>query len=289
MGRVNNQPPADPNQGQLVDESEQLYCYGHPKTPTRLRCTRCERPICGRCAIPASVGQHCPECVAEARRSAPRVRSALRANAPVTYALLAINIGMFVLTLLTGDLIFNRFAEIKALVALGEWYRLITPMFLHAGILHLLLNSYVLFTFGPEVEQAYGSRRFALIYFLSGFTGAVGSYLFSLGTSVGASGAIFGIVGALVAFLYGKRGSAMAFGYMRNILGFVGLNLAFGFFFPQIDNFAHIGGLLGGLILGYGLDVTRARKPSLALQILAVAGVGAVGVALAVYRTATFF
>ncbi|MDQ4028189.1 MAG: rhomboid family intramembrane serine protease, partial [Actinomycetota bacterium] len=77
---MDQQPPGA--SGPALEESEETYCYGHPNTPTRLRCSRCERPICGRCAIPASVGQHCPECVAEARKTAPRVRSAVAAQAP---------------------------------------------------------------------------------------------------------------------------------------------------------------------------------------------------------------
>ena len=105
---------------------------------------------------------------------------------------------------------------------------------------------------------------------------------------MGASGAIFGVVGALVAFLYGKRGSALAIGYMQRILMFVGLNLVLGFVIPQIDNFAHIGGLVGGALLGYALDTSRERRPSPALQLLGVAGVVAVGVAVTILRTANF-
>ncbi|MGH2701068.1 MAG: rhomboid family intramembrane serine protease [Actinomycetota bacterium] len=285
---MNQPPPNDPQPGPAVDESEQLYCYGHPKKPTRLRCSRCDRPICGQCAVPASVGQHCPECVAEARRSTPRVRTAMQANSPVVTAILAINIGVFVLTFFGADVIFERLAEDKFAIASGEWWRLITPMFLHANLVHIFFNSYVLYIFGPELEQAYGSRRFALIYVVSGFTGAVGSYAFSCSPSVGASGAIFGVVGALVAFLYGKRGSALAIGYMQRILMFVGLNLVLGFVIPQIDNFAHIGGLIGGALLGYALDTSRERKPSPALQVLGVAVVIAVGVAVVMLRTANF-
>src|ERR671915_1652945 len=80
-----------------VETTEVETCYLHPDTPTKLRCSRCDRPICGRCAIPASVGQHCPECVAEARRSAPRVKSALRATAPATFTILGINVVVFVI------------------------------------------------------------------------------------------------------------------------------------------------------------------------------------------------
>src|SRR5918911_3710385 len=87
---------------QLVRETDVTYCYGHPHTPTKLRCSRCDRPICGRCAIPASVGQHCPECVAEARRSSPRVKRVNTSAAPAVYAILGINLVVFVLQLASG-------------------------------------------------------------------------------------------------------------------------------------------------------------------------------------------
>src|ERR687895_2650521 len=93
--RVSSVPP-DASQ-RALEEDQRAFCYGHPDTPTGLRCTRCDRPICGRCAIPASVGQHCPECVAEARRSAPKVRSALRATAPVVMTILIINVVMWLI------------------------------------------------------------------------------------------------------------------------------------------------------------------------------------------------
>ncbi|MGH2749708.1 MAG: rhomboid family intramembrane serine protease [Actinomycetota bacterium] len=287
---MSQQPPAEPNQRQVVDESEQLYCYGHPKTPTRLRCSRCERPICGRCAIPASVGQHCPECVAEARKSAPKVRTALRANAPGVYTIIGINVAVWLIQLLVPGFT-DRFADVPQLVAQGEWWRLITSMFLHADggsffLLHILLNCYILYIYGPEVEQLFGTPTFVAMYLTSGFMGNAFSYAFGpfFISSLGASGAVFGVVGFLIAYLYKRRHSAALGNYLRGLLAFVGLNLVFGFTVPGINNWAHIGGLIGGLALGALMD-RRRKKPSPLLAGAALGAVLVVGVALILWRT----
>jgi membrane associated rhomboid family serine protease len=271
-----------------VDESEETYCYGHPNTPTKLRCSRCGRPICGRCAIPASVGQHCPECVAEARRTAPKVRSAIAAQAPGVVAILAINVGVFLLQHLVPGLT-QRFALIPGAIAEGQWWRLFTAMVLHAPqfVFHILMNSLVLWIYGPHVERAFGTPRFLLLYVVSGFIGSVTSYAFGpvnvLG--VGASGAIFGIAGVLLVYLYHRRSSTFVYAEMRNVMAFVGLNLVLGFVLPNIDYLAHLGGLLGGIALALGFDRTnKSASPALGLATLLLV-VGA-GIALLIYRTA---
>ncbi|MGH2699441.1 MAG: rhomboid family intramembrane serine protease [Actinomycetota bacterium] len=286
---MNRQPP-DPNRPQVVDESEQLYCYGHPKTPTRLRCSRCERPICGRCAIPVSVGQHCPECVAEARKSAPKVRSALRANAPGVYAIIGINVVVWIIQLLVPDFT-GRFADVPQAVATGEWWRLITSMFMHADagsffLLHILLNCYILYIYGPEVEQLYGTPTFLAMYLTSGFLGNAFSYAFGpfFISSLGASGAVFGVVGILIAYLFKRRHSAALGDYLRGLLFFVGLNLVFGFTVPGINNWAHIGGLVGGLALGALMDRRRA-KPGHLVAAASVLAIVVIGVTMVVWRT----
>src|SRR5688500_13450135 len=173
MDRTTGSSELAPGIGTTAPE-ETEYCYGHPKTPTKLHCSRCDRPICGRCAIPASVGQHCPNCVAEARKAAPKVRSALRANAPVVFTLLVINVTLWVLQSFAPGLgLTERFASFPPAIAAGEWFRLITPMFLHAPntFWHIGFNSYALFIFGPNVEQAFGHVRFLALYLISVFTG----------------------------------------------------------------------------------------------------------------------
>jgi membrane associated rhomboid family serine protease len=281
------------------ETSEETYCYLHPDTPTKLRCTRCDRPICGRCAIPASVGQHCPNCVAEARRSAPKVRSALRATAPVVMTILIVNVVMWVIQTAAPseprtpyDIVTWALGAIPERIAAGEWYRLITPMFLHAPdmIWHIGFNSYALFIFGPNMEQALGRRRFLLLYLLAGFTGSALSYAFaSCGqVGVGASGAIFGVLGGLLVFLYNRRRSTFVRQYMRNIILLIGVNLVFGFVFPGIDNFAHIGGLVGGAAIGLSLDEAPGGTLSPANRFLGVTAVVVAAVVLVAWRTATF-
>ena len=268
---------------QLTEQDDQLYCYGHPKEPTRLRCSRCDRPICGRCAIPASVGQHCPECVAEARRSAPKVRTAMQAVAPATMAIIGIDIFVFVLQTLLGGEVTSELMLSPSLVDQGEWWRLLTPMLVHAGALHLFLNMYILFLYGPTVEQTFGTVRFVIMFLASGFLGSAFSYAFPpANPSVGASGAIFGLVGVLLVYFYRRRRSQFMGHYLRSMSIFIVANLAFGFLFPGIDNFAHIGGLLGGALLGLGFDRGQASEASspIGLQISTAVGVVALGLLL---------
>lgn len=169
----------------------------------------------------------------------------------ITYVILAINIIVFALESITGaDVWFSFGAKINASIVAGEWWRLITPMFLHAGLAHIAFNSYALYSFGPQVEAVFGYRRFLFIYLLSGVSGAVFSFAFSARPSVGASGAIFGLIGALLIYLFRHR---VAFGEMGRrrlveILALAGINLIIGLS-PGIDNWGHVGGLFGGAVL----------------------------------------
>jgi membrane associated rhomboid family serine protease len=283
-------PPTD-DAATRVDESEETYCYGHPKTPTRLRCSRCDRPICGRCAIPASVGQHCPECVAEARRSSPRVKRVNTSAAPAVYAILGINLVVFVLQLASGgpggpnDELLARFAGSPPAIALGEWYRLLTPMFLHLSVAHIALNSMALYFIGPPVEQAFGTARFVVMYVIGGFTGSVASYVFgSCGGGAGASGAIFGIMGVLLVYTAQRRSNAMMNAFFGNILFWLGLNLVFGLVAPNIDIWAHLGGLVGGMLLALGFDRGAVLRPA-GVQVATALGVVGLGIVLVVLRT----
>lgn len=255
---------------------ETEYCYGHPKTPTKLHCSRCDRPICGRCAIPASVGQHCPECVAEARKSTPKVRSAMMAKSPVVMTILAINVIVFI-----GQQLFPEVSEKLImdpfLISNGEYWRLITPIFIHLGVLHIFMNSYILYSLGPNVEEAFGSVRFALMYLATGFLATAASFALPPETrSLGASGAVFGMAGVLFVYLYRRRMSAFVAQYLRSVMVFIGLNLVFGFVFPGIDNVAHIGGLIGGVILGTGFDrEDQLKSVTGVISLLVVAAAGA--------------
>jgi len=178
----------------------------------------------------------------------------------VTYGLLAINVLVFLAMTLAGGstnpivLVFFG-AKVNQLIVAGQIWRLLTSMFLHIGLMHLLFNSYALFLLGMEVERLYGSARFLVIYLLAGLWGSLASFAFSPHLSAGASGAIFGLLGTLVAFFLRHREMFGEFGRQRlmSLLGVAGLNLVFGFTVPGIDNFAHLGGLISGTLLGWSL------------------------------------
>jgi len=139
----------------------------------------------------------------------------------------------------------------------GEVWRLFTSMFLHIGLMHLFFNGYALFIFGLEMERIYGPDRFIVVYVLAGLFGSLASFAARgpLTLSAGASGAIFGVIGMNLAFFLLHRDSFGQFGRQRMVstLVIIGVNLMFGFTVNGIDNYAHIGGLVAGFALGYGL------------------------------------
>lgn len=139
------------------------------------------------------------------------------------------------------------------LIAQGQYWRLLAATFLHGGIAHLLMNSFSLFVLGPDTERIYGTARFTALYLLAGLSGSIASYAFSAAPSVGASGAIFGLFGGLAVFFYSARHVLGEFGrsQLRGIFAILLVNLLFGLSNPGIDNFGHLGGLLGGLVAGW--------------------------------------
>ncbi|MBC8162860.1 MAG: rhomboid family intramembrane serine protease [Roseiflexaceae bacterium] len=178
----------------------------------------------------------------------------------------------------------------------GEYWRLLTPMFLHGSVLHILFNGYSLFSLGPMVERFFGSARFLGLYFISGLAGSIASYAFSPSLSVGASGAIFGLVGGLAVFFYVSRKTfgEMARQQLGSLVTVMMLNLFIGFT-PggNIDNFAHIGGLLGGALLGWLLAPRftvddRLYPPELARSYLPFGWPGALAVLAALAALVLF-
>ncbi len=146
----------------------------------------------------------------------------------------------------------------------GEYYRLFTSMFLHAGLAHLFFNAFALYSFGMDVERFLGTARFIAIYVLAGLAGSVASYVTSPNPSLGASGAIFGLVGAMGAFFLKTRHvfQEMSRQQIANLIFMVLLNLGIGFTTPRIDNAAHIGGLLMGALAGYALSPELRPDPT---------------------------
>ena len=179
------------------------------------------------------------------------------------YFFLAVNILIFVIQQFTNpDQWFYWGAKINEFIVAGEWWRLVTPMFLHLNLIHVAVNSYSLFAFGQQVESVLGYRRFMGVYLLSGVAGTVASFAFSPNPSVGASGAIFGLVGAMLVYFYRHRQLFGEMGRRRlmDILVIAGINLVIGLS-PGIDNWGHVGGLLGGALLAWLLGPLYVVQP----------------------------
>jgi rhomboid protease GluP len=190
-----------------------------------------------------------------------RVSFALPFSKPVvTWILLGIIILVFGLETLAGgstntEVLVRMGAKVNPLIASGEYWRLLSAMFLHIGIMHLAFNGYALVAIGTELERILGWQRFLTIYILSGLFGGLASYAFSASLSAGASGAIFGMIGALAAFFLRHRQQLGSWGQRRlaNIAFLIVINLFLGFTQPGIDNMAHLGGLVSGFCLGWAL------------------------------------
>lgn len=162
-------------------------------------------------------------------------------------------IGLRVGGLPINDLLLDLGQKDNAGIAGGEYYRFLTSMFLHGGLLHIGFNAWVLYAIGPESERIYGTPRFLALYFIAGFAGGVASYLRSPIPAVGASGAIFGLIGGLAAFYYSSRKllGEISRQQLGSLVTVIMINLLIGFSTPRIDNNAHIGGLIGGALVGW--------------------------------------
>jgi len=217
------------------------------------------------------------------------LRQIFRREHPVTSTLIVINTAVFLALEILGDstdpallVRFGALAHQK--VWDGEYWRIFTPMFLHIGILHFLFNTYALFILGRVVEYLLGSSCFGLLYLTSGICGCIGSLLFSTRISAGASGAIFGLLGALLAIEYIMRGGLAGLfggGLRGSVLPIIVINLVLGWVVPLIDNNAHIGGLLAGCATGYFMAARRsgqvrhfARSAVMLAAFAALAGMG---------------
>jgi rhomboid protease GluP len=183
---------------------------------------------------------------------------------PVTILLLIAIAAGYVLQLVYGDAITAAGANYGPAIRAGQYWRLVTSMFLHGGLLHLALNGWALFQLGSLLELLMGPRRMLLVYFVTGIAGSLASATFTQKPSVGASGAIFGLLGALIAFLLRRRGALTPQGksILMQLVGWAVINVFFGFSTPGIDNSAHLGGCAAGLLLGFVLPEPRRTLPA---------------------------
>ena len=261
-------------------------CPRHPDRESYVRCQRCGRPTCPECQREAPVGVQCVDCVAQARREAPVVRTALggraRGGRPVvTLALIGACVAMYVLQVASANAVTNLLAFYPPVAGSQPW-RYLTSAFLHspggAVPLHLLFNMYVLYLTGPALEQLLGRGRFLALYLVSAFGGSVAFQLVWALTggpasfAVGASGAVFGLFGALLVV---QRRLRVPVGQIGVVLA---INLVLSFVLPGIAWEAHLGGLVTGAAVA-ALLVRAPRRP--ALQAAGVAAVAAVWVVLA--------
>lgn len=186
----------------------------------------------------------------------------------ITYALIIINVLMFLAMYLFGNgstdiqTLINFGATVDVLIKQGELFRLLTSAFLHIGILHLALNMYALYIIGPQIESFLGKTKFITIYLFSAITGNLLSMVFANNTiGAGASGAIFGLLGSLLYFGYHYR--VYLGGVLRSqIIPLIALNLLLGFIMPGIDNAAHVGGLIGGILITMALGIKYKSSKS---------------------------
>jgi len=279
------------------------YCYRHPDRETGLSCSECGRPICYECMTPAPVGIRCPEHSGKPQGIQKVTRAVTgvggrHVNA-VTIGLIGVNVLVALVELATGsrssflnNSIFEKgslfatgFVSVSGKqlgVAHGEWWRLFTAMFLHASFFHLLINMYSLFFVGSIMEQLIGRWRFLLLYLASGRAGSAGALLLSpLTPTVGASGAIFGVLGGL--FILERRGNIATGG---QIAGLIVLNLVITFAFSSsISVGGHIGGLIGGMILMVAL--LHFRRSAL-YSVAAVAAVAVASVVVAYVKVRNY-
>lgn len=269
-------------------------CYRHPSRETNVSCSSCGRSICPDCMTTTPVGMRCPECSRQ-RTKVVRMRDMTR-TPQVTVALIAINAIAFLAEGgSSGGTLSTKFAllgsglargpggqGIEYLgVAYGQWWRIVTGGFLHAGFLHIAFNMYLLYVLGQMLEPVLGHVKFALVYFVSLFTGSLGALIVSPHVlTVGASGAVFGLMGAAAMEMRARQIPIMQSGIGFLIL----INLAISFTIAGISWGGHVGGLIGGGLVMLLLQLgDRYRRRTLALAGSIVIGAGALlgGIAVA--------
>jgi membrane associated rhomboid family serine protease len=263
-------------------------CYRHPDRETRVSCSSCGRPICPDCMTPTPVGMRCPECASQ-RTKVVRNPTGTPGfeTAPATYILIAINVVVFLVQIASGSggLFRGGISQFMAdfglfgpSVAEGEWYRLVTSGFLHASIIHIGFNMFLLLVLGRLLEPALGTARFLVLYFASLLAGSFGALIVDPNVlTIGASGAVFGLAGAVFVIARGRG--------MNELAGEIGFlivfNLVFSFIAPRISVGGHIGGLVGGVICALVIVAgekglfCRSRLP---LELAAMVAIGVLAV-----------
>ncbi|MFT3888389.1 MAG: rhomboid family intramembrane serine protease [Arachnia sp.] len=285
-------------------------CYRHPDRPTRITCQRCERPICPDCMIAGSVGFQCPECVTSGLKQTRQLSlpyGGRRSANPrlTTFVLIGLNAAVWIFLQVMG--VSERIIDALALspanrcqivdgqfyidrtvcLAQGyEWghglasepWQLLTNGFLHIEAMHLLFNMVVLFMLGPTLEMIFGRARFLATYLVALLGGSAAVMLFTdpYTQTLGASGAIYGLIGAILLVAVKHHGN------VRNILFWLGLNIVFTFLWPNVSWQGHLGGFLGGVAVAAVLMYVPKEKR--VLQYVLIGGLAVLFVAVSFGR-----
>lgn len=230
--------------------SDETTCYRHDDRRAAVRCQRCERAICTACMTPASVGFHCPVCLGESGQRVVRPRDLQQQRPPATLAIVVVTVATF---LLQGVTVNGETVEIWGilygpLVQAGDWWRVVTAGFLHADLIHLGFNMFLLWVLGGSLERGIGATRFVVVYLVGLLGGSLAVMLFNFETpGLGASGAVLGLAGAMVAILRANGRSIRE----TPLGGLLVFNLVFPLLSPVISFWAHGGGALFGFVAGW--------------------------------------
>jgi membrane associated rhomboid family serine protease len=257
-------------------------CYRHPSRETGVSCSNCGNPICPDCMTATPVGMRCPDCAGK-RQRVQTLRS-MHVDPIVTYVLIGVCVLMYLgsgASIGSGGntRVFVDFALYGPAVAAGDYWRLITAGFLHSGILHLGFNMWILYWLGTMLEPALGHARFLALYMASLLAGSFGALLVSPNAvTVGASGAVFGLMGAAFVMQRARGIDPMQSGLGPVIL----LNLALSFVISNISIGGHIGGLIGGAVAGFAMEWLARRRPGVAAPVVACVVIGAASAAAAI-------
>jgi membrane associated rhomboid family serine protease len=287
---------------------ETRYCYRHPDRETGLSCSGCGRPICADCATFAAVGIRCPDHAGSGQRQpvttkirprpvrrAPGVALATT-DAPITKLLIAVNVAIYLVGATQGGGLADPGNSIVRAGSLYQhwvlfgpwvphgWWRLVTSMFLHENLIHIGFNMVALYLIGTPVEQYLGRARYVGLYFVSGVAGSAGALLQTPLTPVlGASGAIFGILGAMLILEWQITGRLAG-----NAMTWIVINLVISFAIPNVSWGGHLGGLVGGILITLAYAHWRGGRAQYGqlgpLGVLGLVAVAAASVAIAYIR-----
>ena len=247
----------------------ETVCYRHADRATGLRCSKCERPICVDCSIDAVVGQRCPECSKDLGTTRVQRMTTMSPldGAPFTRAIIGITVVFYLLQRV--DEVYLNLVYFGPLAADGELWRMVTVVLLHGGLWHIGFNMYALYIFGPAIERSLGRSAFASLYLLTAAVGSLFVYVISdpRTQAVGASGAIFGLLGMWVYRAYRLRDTAMGKTQLRQYGIMIALNAALPLFIPNVAWEAHVGGFGAGVLAAIIFATIKDRKIATAVVV----------------------